>query len=165
MKPLAAHSCGRHSQGFTFIEVLIAVVILSIGLLGLAGLQATSQRANHSAYLRSQATLFAYDMADRMRANRTAMLTGAYNNLSGIPTNPGCITTGCSAADVALYDTYVWNTALAQQLPSGKGKVVGAGGIFTVTLMWDDTRSGATGTGCGSDPTVDLTCFSVKIQP
>lgn len=149
-------------RGFTFMEVLISVVVLSIGLLGLAGLQATSQRANHSAYVRSQATLFAYDMTDRMRANRAGMLAGAYNNISGIPANPGCIATGCSAAQLAQYDTYVWNTALAQQLPSGKGTVVSNGGAFTVTVMWDDNRSG--GTVCGNGVS-DLTCFSVNFQP
>lgn len=149
-------------RGFTFMEVLISVVVLSIGLLGLAGLQATSQRANHSAYVRSQATLFAYDMTDRMRANRAGMLAGAYNNISGIPSNPGCIATGCSSAQLAQYDAYVWNTALAQQLPSGKGTVVGNGGVFTVTVMWDDNRSG--GAACGNGPG-DLTCFSVNFQP
>ena len=56
-------------SGFTLIEVLISMLILAVGLLGLAGLQATGLRNNLSAYNRSQATQLAYDMADRMRAN------------------------------------------------------------------------------------------------
>ena len=64
-------------SGFTLLEVLVALVILSIGLLGLAGLQAASLRYNHSSYLRSQATLIAYDIVDRMRANRQEALNGA----------------------------------------------------------------------------------------
>ena len=57
------------NTGFTLIEVLIAMIILAVGLLGLAGLQATSLRNNQSAYNRSVATQLAYDIADRMRAN------------------------------------------------------------------------------------------------
>ena len=60
------------SRGFTMIEVLIAMVILAIGLLGLAALQAVGMRNNHSALSRFQATLSAYDMADRMRSNSGA---------------------------------------------------------------------------------------------
>ena len=60
------------SAGFTLIEVLVALIIVSIGLLGLAGLQATSVRFNQQAYLRSQAVQQAYDMADRIRANAVA---------------------------------------------------------------------------------------------
>ena len=59
------------NAGFTLIEVLIAMLVLAVGLLGLAGLQATSLRNNQSAYNRSQATQLAYDLADRMRANFT----------------------------------------------------------------------------------------------
>ena len=58
------------SQGFTLIEVLIAIIVLSIGLLGLAGLQLTSLRNSNSAYTRSQAVILSYDIVDRIRANR-----------------------------------------------------------------------------------------------
>src|SRR3569832_663794 len=69
-------------RGFTKLEVLISVVELSIGLLGIAGLQATGQRNNHSAYQRSQATALAYDMIDRMRANQAGVTSGAYNAIN-----------------------------------------------------------------------------------
>ena len=59
------------NTGFTLIEVLIAMIVLAVGLLGLAGLQATSLRNNQSAYNRIKATQLAYDIADRMRANYT----------------------------------------------------------------------------------------------
>ena len=67
------------SHGFTLIEILLAVVVLSGGLLGLAGLQLTGLKSNHSAYLRSQATILTLDIADRMRANRISAITGAYD--------------------------------------------------------------------------------------
>ncbi len=92
--PITKHigSADRNVNGFSLLEVLIALLVLSIGLLGLAGLQGTGLRYNHSAYLRSQATFQTYDMADRMRANLRGVQQGDYNNVSGIPTDPGCTT-------------------------------------------------------------------------
>jgi len=66
-------------SGFTLLEVLVAILVLSIGLLGLAGLMASSIRNNHSAYQRTQATWLAYDMIDRMRVNRANAITSANN--------------------------------------------------------------------------------------
>ncbi len=154
--------------GFTLLEVLVAIVILSIGLLGLAGLQAAGLRNNQSAYLRTIATQQAYDMADRIRANAAGagIAAGAYDNISSTGSNPGCITGGCTPAAMAQYDAYEWNTANASLLPAGKGTVTRvAANRFTITVMWDDARTGATGVACGSDPAVDLTCFSVSLQP
>lgn len=122
----------RRQSGFTLIEVLVTVLILAIGLLGLAGLQTTSLRNNHSAYLRSQATVLAYDVADRMRANRNAALDGDYE--TGIGATP----TGSS---MSALDLIAWKNNLAAILPSGDGAVeLDAGGQFTITVQWDDSR-------------------------
>ncbi len=77
--PLRRHLTRRPTSGYTLVEVLVAVVILSVGLLGLAGMQARGMRNSHDAYLRSQAAILAYDIADRMRANRDAALAGDYD--------------------------------------------------------------------------------------
>ncbi|WP_455207978.1 type IV pilus modification protein PilV [Kaarinaea lacus] len=155
----------RRQAGFTMLEVLVAIVVLSFGLLGLAGLQADGLRNNTSAYMRSQATLMAYDMLDRMRANMQGVENGDYNNLlSTTPSDPGCISTGCSVALMASHDAYEWSQKLAELLPSGQGHVTGTGqgSIFTITVMWDDTRNGATGTNCSGNTSVDLTCFTLS---
>jgi type IV pilus assembly protein PilV len=152
-------------SGFTMLEVLVAIVVLAFGLLGLAGLQADGLRNNTSAYMRSQATLMAYDMLDRMRANMQAVESGDYDNLMGTtPTDPGCVTSGCSVAQMAQHDAYEWSQNLSEILPSGQGRVIGngSGSIFSITVMWDDQRSGATGTNCSGDPAVDLTCFTLS---
>ena len=89
----------KSQRGFTLIEVLIAIVVLAIGLLGLAGLQASSLKNNTSAYTRSQAQLLAYDMLDRLRANREGVINGSYDDLlSSTPSDPNCITSGCSVS-------------------------------------------------------------------
>ncbi len=65
----------QNKQGFTLVEVLVALVVLAIGLLGLATLQGRALGGGHSAYLRSQATLYAYDILERMRVNREEAMT------------------------------------------------------------------------------------------
>lgn len=139
---------GHAQTGFTLVEVLVALVILSVGLLGLAGLHLNGLRNNESAYLRSQATLQAYDMVDRMRANLAGLEAGGYNAITGPVSDPGCISAGCTPLQIAAYDAFQWNTANAGLLPSGSGTVTGtgAGSVFTVTVAWDDNKSGSADT-------------------
>jgi len=152
-------------RGFSMVEILVTIFILAIGLLGLAGLQATGLKNNQSAYLRTVAMQQAYDMADRIRANAAGKDAGDYDAISGIPSNPNCISSGCTPTQMAQYDNYAWNTDNASQLPSGKGTVTRSGNMFTVTLMWDDDHTGATGTNCSGDTSVDLTCFTLSFEP
>lgn len=150
-------------SGFTMVEVLVTLVILSIGLLGLAGLQANSMTNNHNAYLRSQATVLANDMADRMRANMAGVQANRYNNINGIPVDPGCIAVDCTPAQIATFDAFEWNTALSNELPAGQGTVVGNNINFTITVRWDEARNGATGLGCNPALTTDLKCLTLDL--
>ncbi len=129
----------RKQTGFTLIEVMVSVVVLAIGLLGLAGLQATSMRFNGSAYLRSQATNLAYDIADRMRANVIAARNGFYDGV-GIQNPPPACAVVVLAGSLAQQDIQAWRNALACTLPSGTGSINRNGTIFTITIQWDDSR-------------------------
>ena len=154
------------THGFTLLEVLIAVVVLSFGLMGLAGIQAVGVRNTHSANLRTLAVQQAYDMADRMRANATGVTNGNYSAITAtIPADPGCISTVCIPADLATYDQFVWNTNNAAMLPSGSGTVAVAGvtpnQTYVITVMWNDYRVAIPGVACG----VDITCFKVTFRP
>ncbi len=145
------------------IEVLITVVVLSIGLLGLAGMQLRGVQDNQRAMHRSVATMLAYDMADRMRANRDAVAD--YDGINGPASDPGCVTSGCTAAQMAQYDAYEWGTTVASALPAGLGQVsdlADGNGTYEVRVMWDEERSGATGTDCGEG---DLKCFILDFRP
>ena len=127
-------------RGFTLIEVLVALIVLSIGLLGLASLQANGLRSNHSGYLRSQATIFAYEMTDRLRANRKTAIAGNYD-IDLTDATP----TGSTIQDVDRKD---WLDALAISLPSGDGEIdcttttVSSISTYacTITIQWNDTR-------------------------
>ena len=167
--PKQAHSSQR---GFTLLEVLIAIVVLSFGLLGLAGIQAVGIKNTTDANLRTLAIQQAYDMADRIRANTVGTTAGAYDNITAtIPSDPGCITSGCSATQLRDYDQRLWNTNNAGMLPSGKGTVnaVALTAIpnkqYLITVMWDEARTGATGTGCSTNLTTDLSCFQLAFRP
>ncbi|MGQ3890408.1 type IV pilus modification protein PilV [Legionella sp. CNM-4043-24] len=149
-------------KGFSLLEVLISTVILAIGLLGIAALQTSAIKYNHSALLRSIAVSQAGDMIDRMQANPLGVNSGAYNNVSGTGSMPSCTT--CSNAQIAQRDIYQWNTSNATLLPSGQGTITANGNQLTLTIRWDNDRTGATGTGCSGNPDVDLTCLIMEIQ-
>jgi len=121
----------RNKQsGFSLIEVLVALLVLSIGLLGLAALQTTSLQYNTDSYTRTQATLLAYDIIDRMRSNATGFTGGdydvadetaaanvvsTYNGCKG--SSCACATTTCDAATLATYDLGQWYDRMGQLLP------------------------------------------------
>jgi type IV pilus assembly protein PilV len=152
------------ARGFTLIEVLVSLVILSIGLLGIAKLMLLSSHSNDSAYLRSQATDLAYEMLDAMRSNiLQAGAQGtpayAYNVAAGTPpSDPGftCVQ-AAACANLAAYDVYQWKLRLNANsgvvppgaLPNGQGSVAAAtdaNGQTTVTIIvsWDDSVAQST---------------------
>jgi type IV pilus assembly protein PilV len=119
------------ASGFSLIEVLIAIVILAVGLLGIAGLQVIGLKSNHSSYMRSQATFQIAAIFDRMRANRTQALNDAYDiDLGSTP----------SGDSLANQDLIAWKNELAVLLPSGDGAIACKAGVCTVTVEWTDLQ-------------------------
>jgi type IV pilus assembly protein PilV len=143
----------RTIRGFTLVEVLVTLLVLSIGLLGIDKLLLVSSRANDSAYLRTQATSLAYSILDAMRSNRQTAAAGGYNSTSASVTNPGVtcsIASPCDGPTQAQYDLWQWKNALSSGLgPSGAGTIVtnsvtdpvtGATDVTaTITVTWDDS--------------------------
>lgn len=115
-------------KGLSLIEVLVTLLITSVGLLGLAAMQVRSLQFNHGAYLRSQANILAYDMADRMRLNKD----DARANLYDISLSSGTP----SAINTVSTDQNQWLTLIAATLPSGDGSVSCAASICTLTIQW-----------------------------
>ena len=133
-----------NQKGLSLIEVMIALAVFSFGLLALAALMASGLKYNTSALHRSYATSQAYDMGDRMRANRLGLDAGYYNKLSDSGTDPDCIESGCTPEQMAQYDTWQWNTDNARLLPEGAGTVSltsSDSGIYTITVAWNDDRN------------------------
>jgi type IV pilus assembly protein PilV len=162
----SSNSTGRQS-GFSLLEILVAIVVLSIGLLGLAGLQAVSLSNNQAAYYRSIASQQVYDMADRIRANLAGVGAGNYNALAaGLPgTNPDCVTAVCTAANIAISDHRQWNTMNALLLPAGDGTVAGAGGAFVITVMWTEKGNVFNDPNCPVGTPANTRCFRTTMAP
>lgn len=162
-------------SGFSLIEVMVAVIILAVGLLALAGLQSAALRSTQISYMRTQAGIMAMEMAERMRANKTGVDTLQYAAIASPPsgTDPDCITNNCLAPNVALHDAYTWTSALAnsEDLLSAQGSVTClvspcvSGAQYRITVMWDGRRNGATGTGCDSANPSDLICHRITVMP
>lgn len=147
-------------RGFSLIEVLVALFVLAIGLLGLAALQTTGLKFGHQSYERTQAVLQAYDIIDRMRANKSGAgdaINTTYNSvaLGNLPTVPvNCATASCTGDQLAAYDVQTWNTANANLLAEGKGAIckgtftndsnnyptacATTGSIYRVALTWKE---------------------------
>ncbi len=144
----------RRQRGFSLIEVLVALLVLAIGLLGLAGLQTLGLKFNTQSYQRTQAVLNAYDIVDRIRANASGIAATVYDDIGinaappGSPPDCGAIT--CDNTQMADYDVAQWKNSLAALLTQGKGAV--CRGVLTPDF-----------TGCAVDP-VGETSFQVGVQ-
>jgi type IV pilus assembly protein PilV len=152
------------------IEVLTTILVVSFGLIGLAGMGVVGLKNNHMSYMRSIATQQAYDMADRMRSNlgdtSGGVKGGSYNSISGAGSNPGCIATGCTYTQLAAYDQYAWNAANAALLPQGVGTVAGSSTTnFTITVSWTEVCDPNAGeTGCSTGGAITRS-FSTTFMP
>jgi len=120
----------RNEKGFTLLEVLISLVILSFGLLGMAGLQGASLKNNMIAYHRSQATILGFEVLESMRANRDAV--DSYEIAVAVGGNlPAAGTT------IAADDLEDWFDRIRNRLPNGGATITNsAGNIWTVTIVW-----------------------------
>lgn len=116
----------KRQLGVSLLEVLISVVVLSVGLLGLAGLQAVSLKNNTSAYQRGLATMLAYDVIDRIRADM-----------------PDSASYAVGMGSDGTGDVLDWKNGVKAALPGGNAQVViDLTNKVTVTIQWDDNRNG-----------------------
>jgi type IV pilus assembly protein PilV len=132
-------TAAKRVSGFTLIEVLIALIIMSVGMLGIAGLYVHSMQAGRTSLFRHNAVTLAGDIADRIRANPRAgpayALAGANNN---------CVGTGidCTVAQMAAHDIFLWDQQAAATLPNGTVVIVFDNALvpptFQITVSWTE---------------------------
>lgn len=130
---------GKKARGFTLVEVLIALIIMSVGMLGIAGLYVHSMQAGRTSMFRHHAVTLAGDVADRIRANPRA---GAVYALAGADNN--CVAAGvdCTPADMAANDIFLWDQQALDTLPNGVVAVVFDNGVvpptYQITVSWTE---------------------------
>lgn len=111
----------KRQSGASMIEVLVAALVLGIGLLGILSLQSRALQYNQQAYLSSQASLLAQDMAERMAANSGVMNSYLYEGSAGA--SSGCLSGECTAGELAAWDLSEWEQHIKDNLPSGYGEI------------------------------------------
>jgi len=156
MKNYSLEKC----HGFSMIEVLVTMFVLSVGILGMVALQTQGLKNNHSAYLKSQVISSINDMADRMRANSEGLDNNRYATVdtSTLSSNPGynCVTnysgttsgTKCTDQELALSDIYSWGKGLSMLFPNGYGKI-------TCETSCNDGSLPVCADGTSTDPCAD----------
>ena len=133
-------------QGFTLIEVLIALIIMSVGMLGIAGLYVHSMQAGRTSLFRHHAVTLAGDIADRIRANPRA--AGAYAVPGGA--NNNCVDGGidCTPAEMAANDIFLWSLQAADTLPTGTIVIVFDNApvppTYQISVQWIEPEGGRT---------------------
>lgn len=138
------HNIHRQT-GFSLIEAMVSLVVVSVGMIGIASLYGQGLRASSTALTRTLAVNLAADMGDRIRMNREG--GAAYG---GAAANNNCSAAGgatCTPPQMAANDLFEWNARIAQSLPNGVGAVAYVGTTpptYTITLTWDEAGIGAT---------------------
>jgi type IV pilus assembly protein PilV len=132
----------RQQKGFSLVEVLIALVVMSVGMLGIAGLYVQGIQAGRTSMFRHHAVTIAGDVADRIRANPTATI--AYVAAAGADNN--CVLGGvnCTPAEMAANDILSWQDQADSTLPDGTVTIVltpAAGAVpptYQITISWNE---------------------------
>jgi type IV pilus assembly protein PilV len=143
------------SQGLTLIELLVALLVFSVGLLGLAGMQARGLRANQGAWHRSEANILAYDILDRIRANRDASGNWTRDYALALTDSKPSVQANQGETNPIVQadrDLHAWLSEIENRLPSGDGAVSIVDSVVTVTVQWVD--------GQGADAPQQLTVQS-----
>lgn len=151
------HLFRRRVAGFSLVEVLIALVILSVGLLGIAAMVSESLKSKDSSYYRTQALNYAANILERMRANKAQATSGSYDvNYGGLGSNgtipsDSCTSTNCSPGQMAGVDLAQWQQEISDALPAISNSAPAAGSITTTTvgqmtqvnisIRWNDKRA------------------------
>lgn len=141
----------KGQQGFSMIEVLVTLLIISLALLGTAGLQAYSMRLNQGGQFRSQAVFLVADLAERMEANKPAAVAGSYvKATTSVPSalSTACTVGTCTGVALAAYDLSQWENAVAAVLPQSSWSVTqvtaGNPSTYSIRVSWVDRATDTT---------------------
>jgi type IV pilus modification protein PilV len=131
--------------GSSLVEVMVALFVLAIGLLGILALQSKSMQYNQSAHIYSQAIYLANDIAERIRSNPTVASEYLIAADAEVPEGVDCTTSGCSPSDLAKWDKIKLHDNVTAALPAGAVVITqpdpAAARLFRIEISFDDSRS------------------------
>lgn len=163
---------GKKQNGATLIEVLVSLFTVAVGLLGVLGLQVNAMGSNQRAEDMTKAQIIADDIVNRIMvygANDQGADGGEFVvNTSAALSDPACVATGCTPDQQVAHDVYQWQQLITHDrkgLPSGVGIITWVDPVYTITVLWDQDKTGATATTCDSrNTTTHLTCFRTELR-
>ena len=140
----------HRERGFSLLEVLIALLVLSVGLLGIAGLQTVSLKFNHQSYERTQATVLISEMFEKITANPVAARGGSFDAILDTDTSTSFIGYGacpasCTPAQLATFDLFRWKRSIEdpKRLAQGRGAITrvpdpegATAHVYEITINW-----------------------------
>lgn len=153
--PPPAGRLRRRADGFSMIELLVAVFVMAVGVLGVVGLQLLSLQNNRNALLRAEAARLAYDMMDRIRANADPAAGIDYDGVAigdDPPAPRDCRANNCTVGEMEAFDHAFWKCSLGGFngngvctglgvtgfLPEGDGSIAVDDGVYTITVQWQE---------------------------
>jgi type IV pilus assembly protein PilV len=150
----------RTQRGFSMLEILVTLFLLTMWLLASAGVQSSALKFNKAAQFRTQAVYLATDLAERMQANKTATVAGGYVYSGAAITPPNCLTAACTSAQLAQFDLAEWNGRVTAALPNATVAVTGAVAnpiTYTIVISWSDRRTDRTYSTSGTSESFSYT--------
>lgn len=162
----------KRQKGFTLIEAMIAVVVFSFGLLGVAGVMTVSIKNNHNGYMRSQAAFLSTSMLDMMRRNQIPLWSdgynGTYSGYENITSDCSSVANKCGPNQLAQRDVKQWSNMITQLLPNSSGTVncaSTAAPISAIPVMIPDPAEPLQPTDPGYPSLPLIPCYNCAIEP
>lgn len=137
-----------HQYGSSLLEVMVALFVLGVGLLGVLALQLQSGKYNQSAYYYTQAAFLANEIAESLRSNPSVKNSYSLLIADATPTasvDCSSASVNCTAGELRDWNLNKWRNNVAANLPSGKSSIVSDGTFFTITVQFDDARVSSSG--------------------
>ncbi|MGQ3001808.1 MAG: type IV pilus modification protein PilV [Hydrogenophaga sp.] len=158
-------------RGVSLIEALVALLVLALGIMGMAGIQTRTLVESRTTNSRALALQMADDLLDRMQANSALRINppavspylAAWGALAAAPVN--CFTTGCNGAQLAAFDLVQWKASLARVLPGGDARVFRSNTDatqFGILIGWTETQAKNQGEAAGAQATLFTNAIAIR---
>ncbi|WP_382158865.1 type IV pilus modification protein PilV [Hydrogenophaga sp. ANAO-22] len=158
-------------RGVSLIEALVALLVLALGIMGMAGIQTRTLVESRTTNSRALALQMADDLLDRMQANSALRINppavspylAAWGALAAAPVN--CFAAGCNGAQLAAFDLVQWKASLARVLPGGDARVFRSNTDatqFGILIGWTETQAKNQGEAAGAQATLFTDAVAIR---
>ena len=149
-------------RGFSLIEVLITMLVVAVGMLGVAKLQLNALKDLHNAHLHTRGTDLANQIGNVIGINRNTINHFQLNKGQQLSLNVDCKVSKCSVSQLAAYELLTWQQQVQTSLPSGSAEIKVNGKVADIVVRWDENNNGSTGLNCPPVSNNDLECSRIS---